>query len=62
MERGCISARACRVGGIISASCSLVCSVNSNHYLRVQPSEPLWVDIDLSAQWDVESNTNWNIL
>lgn len=57
-----ISASASRVGGIISASCSLVCTINGNLFLRVKPQEAQWIDIDTSAEYQVISNADWQLV
>ena len=68
---GCINASVSRVGGInaavsrvggINAAVSLICAINRDTYVKVTPAEAQWIDIDLSAQFNVLSNTKWEII
>lgn len=68
---GCINAQVRRIGGInasvsrvggIKVTVSLLCAINKNKYIKVIPAEAQWIDIDLSAQFNVQSNTKWEIL
>ncbi len=70
MRAGGIGAGACRVGGIgvathrrggISAGVSLVCTVGFGRYLRVVPQEAQWINVDMSVDYAVLSNTEWEI-
>lgn len=58
---GGINASVSRVGGI-NVTVSLICAINKNTYVKVAPAEAQWVDIDLSAQFNVQSNTKWDVL
>lgn len=39
----------------------LICSVGKDVYLRVQPTETLWITVDSSINYEVRSNTEWRI-
>lgn len=58
---GCINAQVRRIGGI-NVAVSLICAINRDTYVKVTPTEAQWVDIDLSAQFNVQSNTKWEVL
>lgn len=67
---GGIGARTMRVGGIgvathrrggINAGVSLVCTVGFGRYLRVVPQEAQWINVDMSVDYAVLSNTEWEI-
>lgn len=67
---GCINASVSRVGGInasvsrvggINVTVSLVCAINKNTYIKVTPVDAQWIDIDMSATYNVLSNTKWDI-
>lgn len=58
---GGINASVSRVGGI-NVTVSLVCAISKNTYVKVTPAEAQWIDIDLSAQFNVQSNTEWEII
>ena len=46
----------------LKVTCSLVCTVNRNAYLRVNP-DYVWLTPDmLSGEFDIFSNVNWNIV
>ncbi len=48
----------------VSAILAQVCSVDIGDrdvYLRVAPSEPVWITDDMPAIFHVESNTDWYI-
>lgn len=47
--------------GNINVTASLVCSVGTNKFIRVTPTEPMWIDVGFSINYYIESNTNWNI-
>ncbi len=49
-----------RIGGSLSFTVSLVCTVGKP-YLRVTPTEMVWVTEEMPASYRVESNTNWKI-
>lgn len=36
-----------------------VCKVGTKEYLKVTPSEPLWIDVNNDGTYTVRSNTNW---
>lgn len=57
---GGISASIKRIGGI-SAFTSLICSINEGNYLRVIPTEPMWINVDISADYSVITNTEWMV-
>lgn len=39
-----------------------VCYIDRMLYLRVSPSEPVWVTEDIPALFEVRSNTSWDIV
>lgn len=39
-----------------------VCYIDRKLYLRVSPSEPVWVTEDIPALFEVRSNTSWDII
>ena len=43
------------------ATLCFVCYIDRTLYLRVSPSEPVWVTEDIPAIFEVQSNTSWNI-
>lgn len=49
-----------RIGGNLKANVGIICTPNSEIYLRVTP-EVLWLAPDTDEQFDIESNTSWNI-
>lgn len=68
---GCINAQVRRIGGInasvsrvggINAAVSLICAINKNKYIKVTPVDAQWIDIDMSATYNVLSNTKWEVL
>lgn len=58
---GIIDAHACKVGGI-KAYCSLICDINTNAFIRVTPTENMWIEVGESIDYKVLSNTNWEII
>lgn len=58
---GGIGAGTVRRGGI-RVSAGLVCTVNVSLYLRVQPQEVQWVDVWMPVDYEIQSNTDWNIV
>lgn len=60
-SRGGIGAGAVRRGGI-RVSAGLVCTLNVSLYLRVQPKEVQWVDVWMPVDYEIQSNTDWNIV
>jgi len=58
---GGINASVSRVGGI-NAAVSLICAISRDTYVKVTPAEAQWIDIDLSARFNVQSNTEWEII
>lgn len=58
---GGINASVNRVGGI-NVTVSLVCAINKNSYIKVTPVDAQWIDIDMSATYNVLSNTKWDII
>lgn len=57
---GGIDASASRLGGI-SVGVSLLCEVDVSKYLRVTPEEIQWITITTPVEYNVWSNTNWNV-
>ena len=58
---GEIHATAYRIGGGIHVTASVVCSVNKDAYLRVEP-DVVWLTQDmLSGEFDIYSNVVWKI-
>lgn len=51
---------ACR--GRMGATLCTVCYIDRMLYLRVSPSEPVWVTEDIPALFEVRSNTSWDIV
>ena len=39
----------------------LICRVGKDKYLRVTPTETLWITVDSSINYEVRSNTEWRI-
>ena len=58
---GIAAATAVKVSGIKSAACSLVCSLDGTVYLRVRPEDVQWITMEMGIDYDVISNTNWNV-
>ena len=58
---GGINASAHRVGGI-NVTVSLICSINEKAFIKVTPIETQWIDVDFSINYNIKSNTNWNIV
>lgn len=46
----------------MSATLCTVCYIDRTLYLRVSPSEPVWVTEDIPALFEVRSNTSWDIV
>lgn len=45
----------------LSVSCSLICDVNSEFYLYVEP-DVIWLTPDMvSEEFDIRSNASWKI-
>lgn len=65
---GVNAARADAVGaeltgqGRMSVTLCTVCYIDRMLYLRVSPSEPVWVTEDIPALFEVRSNTSWDIV
>lgn len=65
---GINAARADAVGaeltgqGRMSVTLCTVCYIDRMLYLRVSPSEPVWVTEDIPALFEVHSNTSWDIV
>jgi hypothetical protein len=68
---GCINAQIRRIGGInasvsrvggINVAVSLVCEINKSTYIKVTPVDAQWIDIDMSATYNILSNTKWEIM
>lgn len=69
----CIEACGCNVGythvgklhletekhNRIDVDLFFVCKVGTKEYLKVTPSEPLWIDVNNDGTYTVRSNTNW---
>lgn len=60
-KMGGISASVLWKGGI-GVTVSLVCTVHKKVYLTITPVETQWIDVDFSIKYNIESNTNWNIV
>ena len=58
---GGINASAHSVGGI-NVTVSLICSINDKAFIKVTPVETQWIDVDFSINYNIKSNTNWNIV
>ena len=57
-----LSASANRLGDKLRITCSLVCTVEKNFYLDVIP-DYVWLSPDmLSGEFDIISNTRWEIV
>lgn len=39
----------------------LVCRVSSQEFLFVRPEDAMWITIDKSIDYEIRSNTEWNI-
>lgn len=46
----------------LDLSCSLVCEVPGQIFLRVSPQEVQWVTVNETITYNVESNIDWNII
>ena len=58
---GDIHATAYRIGDYIHVTASVVCSVNKDAYLQVEP-DVVWLTSDmLSGEFDIYSNVVWKI-
>lgn len=51
----------CHRIGAMSASVGLICTTSELRYLRVAPEDVQWVTEWISATYDVESNTDWDV-
>ena len=67
---GCINVSVNRLGGIsatvarsggINVSVGLVCDVGVIRYLHVLPEDIQWITVDTSIDYNVLSNTDWNV-
>lgn len=67
---GGLSVLSSRQGGIgmstrrqdkIDLDISLFCEIGQGLYLLVRPVETQWITIDVSADYNVATNTNWNL-
>lgn len=57
-----LSASAYKLGEKLRVTCSLVCTVEKNFYLDVVP-DYVWLSPDmLSGEFDIISNTRWEIV
>ena len=57
-----LSASAYRLGEKLKVTCSIVCTVEKNFYLDVVPNY-VWLSPDmLSGEFDIISNTRWEIV
>ena len=45
----------------IDLNISLFCEIGQGLYLLVRPVETQWITIDVSADYNVATNTNWNL-
>ena len=45
----------------IDLNISLFCDIGQGLYLLVRPVETQWITIDVSADYNVATNTNWNL-
>ncbi len=41
---------------------SLICKVGTDTYIRVTPTEPLWITVGQDLTYTVHSNTDWVVL
>lgn len=48
--------------GRMGVTLCTVCYIDRMLYLRVSPSEPVWVTEDIPALFKVRSNTSWDIV
>lgn len=48
--------------GRMGVTLCTVCYIDRMLYLRVSPSEPVWVTEDIPALFKVRSNTSWDII
>jgi len=55
-----ISVSTGRIGGI-NVSVGLICEVGAGMYLRVEPKEVQWVDVNLSVDYSVYANVDWDL-
>lgn len=58
---GISNAKARKIG-CIKACCSLICTINTNAFLRVTPTENMWIEVGERLDYNVFSNTNWEII
>lgn len=47
--------------GNVNISILLVCRTGTGNYLLVRPTETMWITVDKSIDYDIRSNTDWNI-
>lgn len=45
----------------LKVSCSIVCSLKGD-FLNVSPNEIQWITDDIGVFFDVESNTDWEVI
>lgn len=45
--------------GNVKLNIYLICRVGTGKYLRVTPTETMWIWVDNSIDYNVYSNTNW---
>lgn len=48
--------------GKLGLSILLVCKAGDREYLKVTPTEPLWIVLGSDLSYEVRSNTNWIVL
>lgn len=54
------SVKASKVGSM-KLNLFLVCSTGAGNYLLVRPTETMYIWVDESIDYDIRSNTDWNI-
>lgn len=50
-----------RKGGV-SLSIGLICEIDVGKYMRVTPKETQWINVDMSIDYNVFSNVEWELV
>lgn len=62
LDRLCLDVKDMFAERHLNLSCSLVCSVSEQFFVRVSPQEIQWVTPNEIITYNVEANTEWNII
>lgn len=47
--------------GDVKLGIYLICRTGKGNYLLVRPTETMWITVDDSIDYDIRSNTDWNL-